>query len=53
MPTDTDDIELEATFEELALNLLCDAVESDVAFRNDRALLRRDGGRHGCTRSNA
>jgi len=40
--TDADDIELKATLQELALNLGCDAVETDMA-------LGEDGGPcHGC-----
>lgn len=36
--TDTDNIELETTLQELALNLRCDAVETDVAARVHRLL---------------
>ena len=46
MPTNTDDIELKATFEELALDLLCDTVETDMALGNHGSLLRRDCSRH-------
>jgi hypothetical protein len=37
--TDTDDIELEAPFQKLALDLICDAVKADVALGHDRILL--------------
>lgn len=33
VPTNADDIELETSFQELALNLLCDTVEPDMAAR--------------------
>lgn len=40
--TDADDIELESALEELALNLGCDAVETDMALRvNGRSGHRR------------
>jgi len=47
--TDTDDIELEAPFQKLALNLICDAVEADMALGHDRILLIAHdvGGGHG------
>jgi hypothetical protein len=51
---DTDDIELEAALEELLLNLVGDAVETDVALGEDgRGLLRGCGcgGHCGCARS--
>ena len=38
MHTDADNIELKAALDQLPLNLLCDAVETDVAFREDRLL---------------
>jgi hypothetical protein len=40
--TDADDIELEATLEELALDLRRDAVEADVALGEDSAGHRED-----------
>jgi hypothetical protein len=44
--TDTDDIELETALQQLLLNLLCDAVETDVALRKDRGLGVRVHHRH-------
>lgn len=35
MRTDADDIELEAPLDRLSLNLLGDAVETDIAVRED------------------
>jgi hypothetical protein len=52
--TDTDDIELEAALQELLLNLVGDAVETDVALGEDgRRLLRGCGcgGHCECARS--
>lgn len=49
--TNTDDIELEAALEELLLDLLGDAVETDVAFGEDGGCLLRGcsgGGHCGC-----
>lgn len=34
--TDADDVELESALQELALNLRCDAVETDMAAREHR-----------------
>jgi len=47
--TDTNDIELEAPFQKLALDLVCDAVEADMAFGHDGILLIAHdvGGCHG------
>ncbi len=42
--TDADDVELEATLEQLALNLRRDAVETDMAVGVDGGLLGE--GRH-------
>jgi hypothetical protein len=44
--TNADDIELETTLKQLALNLSCDAVETDVASREDGILRHRVCGRH-------
>ena len=45
--THTHDIELKATFQQLLLDLIRDAVEADVAFGEDRLrLLRVHRGRH-------
>jgi len=45
--TDTDDVELESALQQLLLNLLGDAVESDVALREDGVGQRvRSHGRH-------
>lgn len=47
--TDTDDIKLEASFQKLALDLICDAVKAYMALRHDRTLLVAHdvGGGHG------
>lgn len=47
--TDTDNIELEASFQKLALDLICDAVKADMAFGHNRILLVAHdvGGGHG------
>ena len=44
--TDADDIELEATLDRLALNLLGDAVEADIAVGKDGLRRGRVGGSH-------
>jgi hypothetical protein len=42
--TDTDDVELEPALHELLLDLVGDAVETNIAFGVDRLLV--EGGRH-------
>lgn len=49
--TNADDVELEAPLDELLLNLLRDAVETDMARRVDRARLAGVRGSH-CGRLN-
>jgi hypothetical protein len=48
--TDTDDVELEPALHELLLDLVGDAVETNIAFRVDRLLV--EGRRH-CGRGEA
>lgn len=38
--TNADDVKLETTLQQLAFDLRRDAVETDVAFREDRILVR-------------
>lgn len=38
-PTDTYDVELEASLQQLPLNLGCDAVEPNMALRHNRGLI--------------
>lgn len=45
--TDANDIELKASFQKLAFNLICDTVETNVTLGYHGALLgRHNGGRH-------
>lgn len=47
--TDTDDVKLEASFQKLALDLICDAVKADMTLGHNRILLVAHdvGGGHG------
>ena len=46
--TNADDVELETALQQLSLNLRCDAVETNVASREDGVgLLRHTGSSHG------